>query len=185
MVNIKASGLVQFPERVGDKAECDILAGEQGPSCSTLDQVSDFRLVYVRFIKQEASSSIYQKAVGIIVPKKKQPAFSHSPAMLSLPTNNYSSKIIPKSQSIVSTTSTSQNIIPKSLSVSAMLNLGKVIEKQKFELIDIYSFSLHEMSWSQLPKQAEILVSKEKLGEGGFRRAFKASIKGIPEFLGR
>ena len=29
---------------------CDILAGEQGPSCKTLSQMQDLKVVYVRFI---------------------------------------------------------------------------------------------------------------------------------------
>ena len=30
---------------------CDVLAGEQGPSCASLDQIPDLKVVHVRFIE--------------------------------------------------------------------------------------------------------------------------------------
>ena len=40
---------------------CDILASEQGPSCSRLSQVPSFKVIYVRFIKAETGISIPTK----------------------------------------------------------------------------------------------------------------------------
>ena len=37
---------------------CDILASEQGQSCSWLDQVPSFKVIYVRFIIPEPGKSI-------------------------------------------------------------------------------------------------------------------------------
>ena len=33
------------------KMSCDILAGEQGPSCNTVKQIPDFRVIHVRFVE--------------------------------------------------------------------------------------------------------------------------------------
>jgi len=33
---------------------CDVLAGEQGPSCSHIKQVADLKLIYVRFISDRS-----------------------------------------------------------------------------------------------------------------------------------
>ena len=44
---------------------CDILASEQGPSCSRLDQVPSFKVIYVRFIKPESWISIPTKMLEV------------------------------------------------------------------------------------------------------------------------
>ena len=39
-----------FFTQVGTSLVCDILAGEQDPSCKTLEQMPDMKVIYVRFI---------------------------------------------------------------------------------------------------------------------------------------
>ena len=49
------SSLSHFGRRV-DGTECDILAGEQGPSCSTLDQTPDLnKVIHVRFLSSDTN----------------------------------------------------------------------------------------------------------------------------------
>ena len=38
---------------VDKSMSCDILAGEQGPSCNTVKQIPDFRVIHVRFVDME------------------------------------------------------------------------------------------------------------------------------------
>jgi hypothetical protein len=38
--------------------EIDVLAGEQGPSCQSMEHIKDLRLIYVRFIKRETLRSL-------------------------------------------------------------------------------------------------------------------------------
>ena len=47
-----------FLPRVGKNLVCDVLAGEQGPSCSMVEQIPDLKLVHVRFIKFPKSLSV-------------------------------------------------------------------------------------------------------------------------------
>ena len=57
---------------------CDVLAGEQGPSCHSTKQIPDFKVIYVRFIesnvvdvdKVEGISSSNEDYVG--AKKRKQ-----------------------------------------------------------------------------------------------------------------
>ena len=55
---------------------CDVVAGEQGPSCKTVDQISSLKVIHVRFINrfslcivdedeaaQSYNSSSYKKAL--------------------------------------------------------------------------------------------------------------------------
>ena len=66
--------------------------------------------------------------------------------------------------------------VPKSLSVSQMMRLGKLIKPSgKTVVIDIYPFDFTTLSWSMLPKKVEFSIEDKVLGEGGFRKAFKAS----------
>ena len=44
---------------------CDVLAGEQGPLCSSLDQIPDMRVVHIRFI-EPVQSSEHEAAVHVM-----------------------------------------------------------------------------------------------------------------------
>jgi len=61
---------------------------------------------------------------------------------------------------------------PKSISVTQMLKLGKVVESP--EVVNLYQFDLSRMRWSTILKPVEFNISKDLLGEGAFRRAYKA-----------
>lgn len=48
--NIKSACERHFIPKIGKNLVCDILAGEQGPSCKTFSQIPDLKVVYVRLI---------------------------------------------------------------------------------------------------------------------------------------
>ena len=48
--NIKCCCERHFATQVGTSLVCDILVGEQGPSCKTLEQIPDMKVIYVRFV---------------------------------------------------------------------------------------------------------------------------------------
>ena len=50
MVNIKTACEKHFRGCIGSSYVCDILAGEQGPSCKNIEQIPDMKIIYVRFI---------------------------------------------------------------------------------------------------------------------------------------
>ena len=41
-----------FAKRIEKGMVCDVLAGEQGPSCRKLEHVPDLKVFYVRFVKR-------------------------------------------------------------------------------------------------------------------------------------
>lgn len=49
--NIKSSCEKHFASVVGKSLVCDVLAGDQGPSCQTIDQLPDTKVIHVRFIE--------------------------------------------------------------------------------------------------------------------------------------
>ena len=53
LANIKLACEKYFSNTVAKSVVCDVLASEQGPSCSTLEQVPDLRLIHIRFIQRE------------------------------------------------------------------------------------------------------------------------------------
>ena len=48
--NIKSACLKHFASTIGSDVVCDILAGEQGPSCKCHNQIPDLKVIHVRFL---------------------------------------------------------------------------------------------------------------------------------------
>lgn len=65
---------------------------------------------------------------------------------------------------------------PTSLTVCAMLKLGRVVQTTT-TLANLFSFQIETMTWSTVPVPVEFVISSHLLGEGGFRKAYKASTK--------
>ena len=82
--NIKLACQKHFLPRVGKNLVCDVLAGEEGPSCSTVEQIPDLKLVHVRFINvpdEEPEEDTLQldddlAVSNFLVPSRKRPAIS-------------------------------------------------------------------------------------------------------------
>ena len=74
LANIKTACKKHFSSIIGNDMLCDILAGEQGPSCYSLDQIPDMRVVYIRFIEPARSYSAtsgHEAADPVLEVKKK------------------------------------------------------------------------------------------------------------------
>ena len=68
--NIKHACLKNFAPTVGNDVVCDILAGEQGPSCKCHNQIPDVKVIHVRFLPDtSAHLSDVNNAAGA---KKKE-----------------------------------------------------------------------------------------------------------------
>ena len=50
--NIKKGCTMHFRHSIGAGMVCDILAGDQGPSCRTVKQIPNVQLIYIRFIPE-------------------------------------------------------------------------------------------------------------------------------------
>ena len=177
---------------------CDILASQNGPSCTKLSHLSNFKTVYVRFIKGRAYDSVF-----------KLPSTNYSVASKSIDSRIllrppfHSMKLIPPSLACSSTShqhkqpdrksypekdTKSTRVYAKSISVSTMLRLGKLVSNvEKLpELVEVSEFNIHNMTWSA-PKNLSFIIEDNPYAEGGFRHVFKAKENGkdcvIKKFL--
>lgn len=167
--NIKLACEKHFSTTVGKSVMCDVLAAEQGPSCSTLEQIPDLRLIHIRFIPcQEHEQDHVENDSGKLmfltpdIRKKKRTVSSVPVASISFEsdaTSPWSPKRI--------------KVYPKSLSVSDMLKLGKVIKRKATTLIELRSFELDPMRWSLTATTVEFNIEKDPFGMGGFRKAYR------------
>ena len=55
--NIKDACMKHFASTIEENMECDILVGEQGPSCTSVDHIPDLRVVHIRFVKEQTTCS--------------------------------------------------------------------------------------------------------------------------------
>ena len=57
-----------------------------------------------------------------------------------------------------------------------MLGLGKVVKTPSDSvIINVYTFNMEKLTWSLIPVRAKFQVASIHFGEGGFRRAYRAT----------
>ncbi len=163
--NIKQACLSHFD--VGESSVCDVLAGEQGPSCSTVKQIPNLNVVYVRFIdggehevNATASPRKKRKTNVINISPKRSPVKSTPHARVA------SARVATKSK-----------FIPRSMSAVEMLKLGREIKSIPPTEILVYHFDFDKLAWDPTPVKVNFQINDDPLGTGGFRKAFKATSK--------
>ena len=149
----------------------DILAGEQGPSCTELTQIPDLKVIHIRFVQHNNRNSDSDYGSQSMVRLSSETSHIRSNrigSVLHSGPRSAASLSFPKARK--------DSFFPKSLSISTMLKLGKLPSKQsEVTVIEIFKFDKDLMTWPVLPLKAEFVVSKEHFGEGGFRRAYRAT----------
>ena len=120
---------------------CDVLAGEQGPSCNSVKQIPDTKVIHVRFVERVGESDECEGLEAARVPCHggKSP-----PAKRRFSGTGSTNEALNKSQT-VKTAPRPSKFVPRSLSLVEMLKLGKVIT-QSTTSVDLYSFDLQQMS---------------------------------------
>ena len=123
IANIKEACTSHFASKIGAGMVCDIVAGEQGPSCGTVKQIPNTKLIHVRLIDEtevkiegkcdDTQSDSKDTGRKKTLKRKQGNAASVSKVTQSLPSPSKKGKM----ENIKS------RVIPKSLSVSAILNL--------------------------------------------------------------
>ena len=189
IANIKIACEKHFAHRVGKHMSCDVLAGEQGPSCKTISQIPSTKLIHIRFIPDasidiDLSADLKSRQLSAASTSSLAPA--HSFIRKRRTESNFSeaaSSSLPNAKRSLTGGSPSK-CYPKSLSVLDMMKLGKIVDKHKTTVIHLYSFDINSMSWCKVAKTVEFLLDPEPLGEGGFRAAYKATSQHA-EFKGR
>lgn len=125
--------------------ECDILAGERGPSWTETSQISNWKAIHVRFIERSEESQMCEK---VEIKKTKSELTPEKPAR-------------PMSTRVVA-----------SVPLSAMLKVGKLIQPTvDIVSVQLEEFDLGEKSWRN-PFEARLSLSKENFASGSFRDAY-------------
>ena len=162
---------------------CDILAGEQGPSCKTLSQMPDLKVVYVRFIPADLEAGGDADTTSTTRKRKISQRDAQS--------STFKDFLPPKAKSSPSKIQSNQKLpacirssyYPRSLSISDMIKLGKINNETATTIVKIFKFHMELLSWSKVPTTVEFYEEKVPIGTGGFRKAFKATSKHA-EFVG-
>ena len=173
--SIKEACKEHFASRMDSDQVIDILAGEQGPSCRSVQQIPNLKLIHIRFVSKPVVESDDEDDFPAltIVPAKNKKVDEKAKSVTS---------VFPASVSRVSEKSVRvdelperRRVYPKSISILDMMKLGKVVENpQCLKTIQIFRFRLDGMFWSSIPEHVEFNMETESFAEGGFRSAFKA-----------
>ena len=143
--------------------EVDIIAGERVPTCNSLHQIPDLKLIHVRIIPRVIE--VEKSATSVLDRKWASTSLQNNDAFIKSagsPTKKPPVKV--------------GETFPKSLSISAMLGLGKVVKTPSDSvIINVYTFNMETLTWSLIPVRAEFQVAGIHFGEGGFRRAYRAT----------
>lgn len=150
--HIKEACLKHYKDSLIPGMMCDVLAGEKGSSCSKVTHLPNFKVIHVRFIKDDKyhkHSSGYNSLMNdsrIL----ERPAFKATSLFMmkvigSLKKNEHSSS-----------TKTVSSVNPKNISVSTMLRMGRVITtaEKPGKLVELNEFNIHKMAW-ECPKSIE------------------------------
>ena len=148
--NIKAACKPHF----GTNLECDVLAGERGPSFTDASQIQNWKVIHIRFIEKSPS-----------LPLQRQ----------SEPAKDACGSMAKESRPKIAKSS-----IAASVPLSQMLKLGKLIVPEvDIVTLSLEEFSLAEMRWLE-PFQATFSLERKSFASGGFRNAYLAkAISGI------
>ena len=129
--NIKTSVLKRhFDVREG--CVCYVLAGEQGPSCSSVKQIPNLNVVHVRFVEGEEKVVKTEK-----IPRKK----ARKTNVINISPNASPIKSTPKA-----CTAHKSKFIPRSMSAVEMLKLGREIKSIPTTEILVYHFDFKNLT---------------------------------------
>ena len=140
---------------LGDEYQCDMLAGERGPSYKSISQIKNWKLLHVRFIESDG----------------------HEMTADQTQQNNQGGKSgLYKEGKSIGKSST----IPKSVPLSQLIMMGKLIPpKKNVVTLQLEQFNITSKCWEN-PIPAILSISVEKFASGGSRDGFVANgMKGV------
>ena len=153
--NIKEACEQHFKET----RQCDVLASDQGSSCSRMDKLSSTKMFYIRFLKSKHNFPPKHLSV------ENYYHYLSLPPKIARHEKPVSTNVIPAGSQRIG-----QSVLPKSLSVLDMMKLGKLVRKNTtVERYVAETFDVTDKSW-----WCHFDVDDEMVGEGCFRKAFQA-----------
>lgn len=138
--------------------ECDLLAGERGPSYTDISMITNWKVLHIRFIpksneecdpsREETRNRAAGPAASPVKSEQVRP-----PLAVPAPSK-----------------------IPASVPLSAMLKIGKLIQpKVEAVTLELEQFDLKAREWLA-PFDVKLSLSKEKFASGAFRDAYEATV---------
>ena len=139
---IKSACQEHFSSKMEADQMIDIVASEQGPSCSSLRQVPDLKLIQFRFVTKPVSAASDDEEFDFLSIQRKKRTLAFPITYVKVGEQS-STSIQPNSCSQMdnarsnnepkraSTASGRVSVYPKSLSIADMSRLGKVVEYPK------------------------------------------------------
>ena len=186
MDNIKKACLRHFGVD-SQKYDCDLVAGERGPSYVSIAQITNWKVLHVRFVETRAGKTtetlFKSEDNGTKVNSNDYRNFSASTAslvalsMIKPPPMPKGLKDHNKSHAPVTTPAPPSESLVKSISISEMIKLGKLVPpKQSKELVtlQVESFDTEKGQWSDA-FDVRLSLDKDKFATGGCRDAFKCT----------
>ena len=134
--------------------DCDILAGKRGPSFTDISQISNWKVLHIRFVARSSESCTSVSDVARSSPVKCETASLRAPE---------------------------PSKVPASVPLSALLNIGKLITpKVSRATVFVEEFNLQDKIWLP-PFEVKVSLDGQPFASGSFRDAYKASvISGLP-----
>lgn len=135
--------------------ECDLLAGERGPSFTDIGMITNWKVLHIRFIPKSDEGCD---------PSREQ-------------TRNRAAASPVKSEQVRRPLALqAPSKIPASVQLSAMLQIGKLIQpKVAVVTVELEQFDLKSREWLP-PFKVKVSLSKEKCASGAFRHAYEATV---------
>ena len=170
--NIKAACKAHF----NTELECDVLAGERGPSFTESGQIQNWKVLHVRFVEILEHPTNEKSRTQTT---NKQSTHYSEPTARSPPKSSFQNSHSRQTTSVSVRPSPS---VVRSVSLSQMLKLGKVIVPD----IDVVTLRLEEfcisrMEWLE-PFEVSLSLERKPFANVAFREAFLAkSIAGMPK----
>ena len=165
--NIKAACKEHFKTSL----ECDVLAGERGPSYTDASQIQNWKVIHVRFVETSSVTLVNDSQHREIESLHRRESVHESEPE---ETNDQHHK----------NSSTNDSIAPSvvaSVSLSQMMRLGKAITPE----VDLVTLQLEEFSVTEMwkePFQVKVSLRRKAFSSGGVREAFMArAISGLPK----
>ena len=152
--NIKAACTNHFNLQ---EMECDLLAGERGPSYTDISMITNWKVLHIRFI-----------------PKSDEVC---GPSRAREETRNRAAASPVKSELVRPALALpAPSKIPASVPLSAMLQIGKLIQpKVDAVILQFEQFDLKAREWLP-PFEVKVSLSKDKFASGAFRDAYEATV---------
>ncbi|CAB4007254.1 Transient receptor potential cation channel subfamily M member 6, partial [Paramuricea clavata] len=171
---IKDACLSHFGQRVSGM-ECDILAGEQGPSCKTLEQITDLnKVIHIRFVScdkeivpvQDDEASGNEDSHSFTLPAKKKPKVGKKFDSFVPP--SYRPSSLPTVATVMPEVPVEEKAVyPKSLSISQILKLGKLVKPppERKSTVKCIQDDLHTTVENQAKKSIQVHYPAKNFAE--------------------